>query len=210
MQPLPRKVVIGVLLLGFSLAAIVIAQDANWMTGTFEVVTHKNVRSVGGTKQTVYSGLIPRTYRFTSQDNPSGLWAVSDGTPTPIPTSPSKIEVSGSNVTIELRTQNQDLVRTGSWIDVPQHNNLACGATGVTTVKLKGSGSTEPVYKGSINRVFRFTSQAYPTGLWVRTDAGAELPIPTFPTAIDIGGNSLTVVVKTDEERTACWQDVTQ
>ena len=216
MKPFSRTSVIGVLVAGLSLTILVFAQGSSWMTGNFMLVAHKGMQWVGGPKQTVYSGQVPRTYRFTSSTDPSGLWAVGDGDSahaTPIPTSGrgGEIEKSGKIIEIELRTTNQSMVSAGSWIDVPQHDNFVCGAKGaVTTVRLNGgAGSTQAVLNGSANRIFRFTSPDDPTGLWVRTDTGAELPIPTSPTAIDIGGSSLTLVVKTDKHRIACWQDIT-
>jgi|SRR5208337_1364015 len=208
MKPFTRVSAIGVPLLVLGLALVALAQGANWITGDFMVVAHKGRQWVGGTKQTVYSGPDARTYRFTSPTDPSGLWVVSDGAATPIPTSPKAIEASGKRVEIELRTENRAMISTGEWIDLPQHN-VTCGAAGVVLVKVKGTGTTQIVYNGSTNRVFRFTSPDDPTGLWVRMDSGAELPIPTSRTAIDIGGKSLTLVVKTDANRTACWQDVT-
>ena len=58
-------------------------------------------------------------------------------------------------------------------------------------------------------RVLRFTGEDFPTALWVKTDAGKELPIPTQPTAIDIGGKTLTIVSKTHRTSKVAWLDIT-
>jgi hypothetical protein len=182
-----------------------------WMSGlfAFQELEHMPAIWIGGPRQTVYSGLTARTYRINGLANPTGLWAIVNGDDLhalPVPTAGGERQVSGTKIEIELRSDNRGMTSMGQWIDMPGHDYLAC--KGAVSHLLGGDGDSVVVNNGP-SRVFRFTCLAWPSALWVRTQAGIELPIPTDPAAIEVGGTHLEVFLRAPGNRTVCWVNVT-
>ena len=192
------------------------------MQGTLATVKHKNVPQwVGGRAQRVYVGqTIVKTYRFSGQyvegggdSRATGLWIVVDNDGGhPIPDWPATYDAAGTNLRLELRTDKPDLVSTALWIDQPPKDNLGCGGNSSRS-DLSDQLNHVLVYNGTMEKVYRFTSTSDPSGLWVTTGLGDGQPIPTYPTAIEVGGMNLGVELRTllggKVTHAVCWVDVT-
>lgn len=166
----------------------------------------------------MYSGGVARTYKVSAfveagSNNSTVLWVIDAHGESAVQNSPTIIEANGKSVILELRTTDKTLRTEALWIDDPQHDNLGClGGGAVNRVLNAPDNTVVGVYTGS-ERVFRFTSPRNPTGLWVTTGIGPDQPVPTSPTAIEVGGVDINVVLRDTlnpkDDHKVCWLDVT-
>jgi len=186
-------------------------EDHPWMKGLFAYQELKNMPQpwIGGPRQTVYAGPTVRTYRIAGTANPTGLWVIANGDevhPIAVPTYGNAQVVAGNKIEIQLSSENRNFISVGMWIDSPPHDYRAC--RGAITHHLGGQGDHFVVHNGAL-KVFRFTSLAWPTGVWVTTGEGLDLPVPSDPTAIEVGGTYIEVINRGPRDMDICWVDVT-